>query len=276
MKKTLAVILNRNGLALTAECCKSLAAQTMPGLFVLVVDNGSSECGQDELRAACPNAAVIRSSVNLGFAGGVNFGLKYAADSGIAYDYVWLLNNDTVCGRGALAALAGSLESDPRNGAAGCSMMQKGGGRLPSAMRMSRPFYFPLPCRASETPEFICGACILIRCEALEDTGSLDERFFFFFEDADWCFRARRRGWNLVIADGARVIHEGGATARRNSYQSSLHYRAGHVLFARRYAACPFAAVLPPLVFRLVSDLTAFRFHSFAGALAGFADGLRK
>lgn len=272
-RRVLAVIVNWNGGEMTRDCCASLTVQTHRNLHVRVVDNGSTRDTVETLRAACPNAEVIGTGSNLGFAGGVNAGLR-AGEGVDAFDYVWLLNNDTVCDPDALERLLAVAEADPRMAAVSCAMRERDGrgGERPVAAgkRMRPPFYIPFEPREDETPDYLCGACLLIRREALEDIGSLDESFFFFFEDADWSFRAVAKGWRIGVADGAPIRHLGGGTIRRNSRSRSRFYRAGHVRFLRRHARFPRLAALPPFLYRLVMEILRLEFSAARGSVEGF------
>lgn len=276
--RILAIVLNWNGAAMTRACCAGLAEQTRPGLHVRVVDNGSTCDTVETLRAACPGAEVVATGRNLGFAGGVNAGLR--AGGGFAtFDYVWLVNNDAVCDPDALARLLAAAEADASLAAVGCAMREddgRGGERRVAAGKRLRPScHIPREPRVGESPDYLCGACLLVRREALEDVGLLDEAFFFFFEDADWSFRATAKGWRLGVAEGAPIRHLGGGSIRRQSRNRSRFYRAGHVRFVRRHARHPLLAALPPFAYRLAAELIRFELAAARGTLEGFRDGLR-
>lgn len=277
MKNVLAVILNWNGADFTCDCCASLAVQTHRNLHVLVVDNGSTKNTVEALRTLCPNADVIGTGSNLGFSGGVNAGIK-AGDGLAQYDYIWLLNNDTLCDPDALERLVAKADSDTKLAAVGCAMREgsaeEGTERVVQAgKRLRGPFYIPTEADAPAGIDYVCGACMLIRKDALADVGLLDESFFFFFEDADWSFRAKGKGWTLGFAEGVPIRHMGGGTIRKASYNRALYYRAGHVKFLRKYARHPLLASLIVMSYRLAADLLHLNFISVRGALAGFRKG---
>ena len=262
----------------TATCCRSLAAQTEVPARILIVDNGSPSHSEAELAHRCPNASVIRLPVNRGFAGAANAGIAAALERP-ACRQIWLLNNDTVCDPDALERLMRRLADDARLAAVGCAMCEgseDGACRLVQpGKRLRPPLFIPRASRSADAVDYLCGACLLIRREALEEIGRFDEAFFFFFEDADWSFRARRSGWRLGIADGVPVRHTGGATIQRLSGQRARYYRQGHVRFLRRHARWPFLAALPAAAYRLAVDLLAFNGHAVRGTLSGFRDGWR-
>ena len=273
-----AVVLNWNGLEKTAACCRSLAEQAHPHLRIWVVDNGSTANTLYDLQRACPQATVIRLEKNLGFAGGVNVGI-HAARAGGGFDFVWLLNNDAVCEPDALARMLAVADRDTRIAAVGCTM-QEGGGDTPprrvhAGKRLRPPFFIPEAARRAAEIDYLCGACLLIRHEALEEVGLLDEGYFFFFEDADWCFRARRYGWTLGVATGDLVRHAGSGTIGSMDRLKASHYRAGHVRFLRIHARHPVLAAVPVTGYRLLADLLRFRWASAAGTIDGWRRGWR-
>ena len=267
------VIATRDRAESLDRCLVSLFSQTRAPDEVIVVDNGSTRDTVEALRAACPGAEVVGTGRNLGFAGGVNAGLR-AGEGAAPFDYVWLLNNDTVCDPDALGRLLSAAEADRRLAAVGCAMREADGRggerRVAAGKRMRPPFYIPLEPREGESPDYLCGASLLIRREALAEVGPLDEAFFFFFEDADWSFRAVAKGWRLGIAAGEPVRHLGGGTIRRNSRNRSRFYRAGHVRFLRRHARHPLLAALPPFAYRLAAEILRLEFAAARGSVEGF------
>ncbi len=277
MTKVLAIILNWNGAEFTRDCCATLALQTHRDLEVLVVDNGSTANTVDALREMCPGAEVIGTGVNLGFAGGVNAGIKSIGDLN-RYDAIWLLNNDVLCDPDALERLLAKALSDPRVGAVGCALREgteeTGGERIVQAgKRLQPPFYVPTPVSSPEEIDYLCGASLVIVRKALDDVGLLDEAFYFFFEDADWCFRAKAKGWILGVADGIPIRHVGGGTISRNSRNRAMYYRAGYVRFLRRQARHPLLYSVLITLYRLILDLLQLNFSAARGTMDGFIKG---
>ena len=228
-----AVVLNYNGLEQTLACLESLAASDWPGLTVLVVDNDS----EDDPSVAVTSrfgAEVIRNDVNLGFAGGMNVGLRRARELGA--DYVLLLNNDTVVDPAmarilvttaaarpdagivsplvlyrdmpGLVASAG-LRFDPHRAYQGrpLAMGQRDDGRL-SGVRV-----------VDASP----GTAMLVPTAALDAVGALDERLFLYLEDVDWSLRMRAHGLRVYMALDARLFH-GVAQASGGEYSPLIAY----------------------------------------------------
>ena len=279
-KNVLAVILNWNEADLTKACCASLATQTHRGLHVLVVDNGSTETSVEQLRSLCQGSEVISTGANLGFAGGVNAGVR-AAGPLDKYDYVWLLNNDTTCARDTLDRLLAKADANPRLAAVGCAMKEgsdeeKTERVVQPGKSLRAPFFIPREAKNASAIDYVCGACMLIRKEALEDVGLFDDAFFFFFEDADWCFRAKQKRWNFGSVDTPLIRHLGNGTVRKSSYNRSAYYRRGYVTFLRKYAHYPLLASSLVSGFRLLADLLQLNLASARGTAAGFLQGWRK
>ena len=205
-----AVVLNWNGFEDTKLCVESLRAQDSP-LEIVVVDNGSEDGSADRIERELPDVRLIRSEHNLGFAGGANLGIRAAVRRGA--DCLWLLNNDAQAAPGALEALLAELDRDPRVGIVGGVLSEAfGGGRIGMWTGTTRFVQEP-----GERLDYVTGGCMLLRREMLETVGLFDDRFFFYFEDADLCLRARQAGWRLAVAPDAHVEHEVGASVSRGS-----------------------------------------------------------
>lgn len=242
----------------TAACCRALAAQIRPLAAILVVDNGSTAHAPEELAAACPDARILRLETNRGFAGGANAGIR-AALAQPEIGFVWVLNNDTAAAPDALEKLVSAAAADPLIGLVGCPLLEGSDGsaprRVPPGKKLRGPWAIPVFPRPGERPDYLSGACLLIRREVLDDVGLFDEGFFFFFEDADFSHRALDHGWRLAVAEDAQVEHRGSATIRRMGELQACAYRAGHVRYLRKYSRHPYGAALGPFLFRLLADV---------------------
>ena len=276
-----AVVLNWNGLDLTRRCVAALSALRLPPAVdfrLLVVDNASTDHTADDLAAACPAATVLRTPSNLGFAPAIRWALDRAPADFPPYTALWLLNNDTEPAPDTLAALLTALTSDPALAAVASPLDNPPPAPgvpppppCPAAMRLRPPFYIPhpLPDDAPD-PDYLCGASLLLSRAAIDRVGNLDPAFPFFFEDADWSFRARAAGYRLAVVPTARVLHLGSATAGKLGPRRAALYRRGHVLFLRRHARHPFLASLPPALWRILADLFSLRPRTALATAASF------
>lgn len=240
------VILNWRGTEDTRECCRSLNGMPYPSARVYVVDNGSGDGSAEALAAEFPNFIHVANRENLGFTRGNNSLIARILEEDWAA-YVLLLNNDTVVGSGFLESLVSAARSDPTIGMVGPKIyffdrpdvIWYAGGRV--------NFSDPLPVghigegemdlgqhdRPGETG-FVTGCCLLVRSEVIRQIGDLDECFGYYYEDVDWCLRAKRAGWKLWYEPKARVWHKVGRSADRARMATSYYVSRNVVLTARR------------------------------------------
>lgn len=212
------VIPCHDGVELTRACLASLLAQAdSPPDEILIVDNASGDATPD-LGALDPRVRVLRLPRNLGFAGGVNHGLRAARHAEIL-----VLNNDTQAAAGLLLELRAVLASDPRIGAvAPVSNHVKGPARVAVGALGKEPGQRAAIAAAladlprTQDVDTLAGLCLLVRRETFDQAGLFDERFGHGnFEDDDFCLRLRLHGLRLVIARRAFLHHEGHATFQR-------------------------------------------------------------
>jgi len=220
---TIAVVVpNWNGLAELPACLDSLRAQTT-ALEMIVVDNGSHDGSVEMLRGSYPDVTLLRQPVNLGFAGGVNVGLRYALHRG--HEYVALLNNDAVVEPTWLEELVAVMTADMRVGMVASKFVTIDGRRLDSTGECYSMWGLPYP-RGRDDEDLdayddaveifgASGGSTLYRAAMLRDVGLFDEDFFAYFEDVDLSWRAQLRGWPARLAPRAVAYHRIGATSGR-------------------------------------------------------------
>jgi len=235
------IILNWNTAQLTHNCLTALLTTTATRTFeFIVVDNASTDGSVDKIRTLWPDLQVLESAQNLGFAGGNNLGLRQASGR-----YTVLLNSDTLASTRALEILADFLDKHPEVGAVGPRLRLPNGqaqpyafGADPTPLYLLRRAVSALLWRRAlhnwETEqslevEWVSGACLMARRAAYEQAGLLDENFFMYFEDNDWCLRFRQQGWKVAYHPLAAITHLGGQSRRQNAaaqaaYDASLRY----------------------------------------------------
>ena len=240
-----AVVVNWNGAALTLACVESLLASRYANLRALVVDNGSTDGSADEIALRLPSAELLRSGRNRGFAGGCNVGIRAALASGA--DYVLLVNNDAFVAPDMLGELVATLEADAQGGIAGPLICYASDPELVWYLADDERRWLPVPRRvgsgeraASISPArrwvgYVCGCGMLVRRAVFERVGLLDERFFMYFEDADFCQRARGAGFAIWAAPRARMWHHVSRSAQRVAEASRERLTMYRILFYRRY-----------------------------------------
>jgi GT2 family glycosyltransferase len=253
------VLLNWNGWRDTLGCLTSLQKLNYPNFRVVVVDNCSTDDSVPQIRRLFPNVAIIEAEKNLGFAGGCNLGIRQALHEDA--EYVWLLNNDTTVDSGALGAMVKLMDADPTVGAVGSAiystvkatrLLAWGGGYINFWLGRSRHFLNAVP---NDEIEFLTGASLLLRRSALESVGLLDEEFFMYWEDGDYCFRLRRAGWTLAVAGESVVWHkEQGSVGKKSALLDSYFNRSAARFFAR-HAPIPFISIWAGMGLRIAKRI---------------------
>lgn len=241
------VVVSYNSRAYLRDCVEPLARDT--DVLVVVVDNASSD-GSLDVIADLPVVPVPLPH-NRGFAHGCNAGWR-RGDS----PYVLFLNPDARMSSGALHRLVHVLEEDERIGAAAPRIVDGDGLLDFSQRRFPQPVstyaqalflhrLFPAAAWTDEVvrdeavysqrgaPDWVSGACILVRRSALEELAGLDDGFFMYGEDIDLCRRLRDAGYDIVFEPGATVVHEGGASAPRPALLPVL--AASRIRYARKH-----------------------------------------
>jgi len=238
------VILNWNSLEDTRECLQSLQHLTYSNRRILVVDNGSDGPEAAALRDEFHDSVnLIESRTNLGFAGGANLGICSALHEGA--DYVLLLNNDTTVDPMFLTALVEAAESRP-DGAAFCpktyfyaqpEMIYSTGGSVSvwtaTAKQIGRGQRESGQFDRVATRDYADGVCMLIPRRALEVVGLLDEDYFAYWEETDWCTRARAKGFRCYYIPDARIWHKA-ARVQSPTNQYYFLYRRNALMFVRK------------------------------------------
>ena len=222
------VILNWNKPEETRRCIASVLAAGYSNQRILVVDNGS-DAGMGPGEGA--EYRLIRNSRNLGFAGGMNVGMRHAMQDGA--DYVWLLNNDATVLLGALDALVREAEAQPDIGLLSPAILQgerldfhggvwEAGGTV--LRTTSDPPEYARWARESPERIWLVGAALLVRRALVERIGGLDERYFAYWEDNDYAIRASRAGYRSVVVGEARVQHDFGTSERGTTARPPYYF----------------------------------------------------
>lgn len=240
-------------------------AVAVPETEVIVVDNASGDGSAEAIEAQFPNVRVIHNADNLGFAQAVNQGL--AAGAG---PYYLLLNSDTSDLGLAIRKLAEYLDANPDAGIVAPQLrhvdgrLQPSGRDVPSrwdevfwTLSLYRlvgkqgPDRFFDPDRDYERTcdvEEVSGACLMTRREVLDRVGLLDDKFFFCFEDIDFCIRVRKNGFRVVYVADARLTHAWGVSAAKAGPSLSRKFLAGYFYYLWKIHGSSFAILMRALV----------------------------
>ena len=229
------VIVNYRTPELAIGCLRSLAPEIrgLSNVKVAICENGSGDDSADRIRKAiqCEGwtefARLWEAETNRGFAGGNNVILSRILRLNSKPDHVLLLNSDTIVRPGALEQLLSSANSHPRAGVIGPRLEWPNGDPQISAFRFMSPISefihaaatglltrllqrYDVPRPLSDDPQetdWVSFACALIRVDVLERVGPMDEGYFLYFEDPDYCRSVKQAGWQIVYDPTARIVH---------------------------------------------------------------------
>jgi GT2 family glycosyltransferase len=237
------IILNWNGLADTLQCLRSLKGLEYSAYRVVVVDNGSTDGSPVIIRKQFPEVILIKNSENLGFTGGNNVGIHKALEDGA--DYTLLLNNDTEVAADFLYLLVKASESNTRIGIAGPIIyyyeqprtIWSAGGKLNSS---GRSWMIGLDeydtgqyGRDYRSVDFVTGCAMLVKNDVMNTVGILDDRFFAYYEETEWCTRVRKAGFMIVNVPNAKIWHKMPLDKRDSSPLVHYYMTRNRLLFLK-------------------------------------------
>jgi len=231
------VIVNWNTKSLLRDCLQSVYAGLGPlNAEILVVDNASSDGSCDMVRAEFPAAQLLESGENLGFAGGNNVALRKALGR-----YILLLNTDTIVHGTVLQDAVTWLDAHPTVGVMGPRLLNSDGSVQPSCSAFPSLRHLAMQTmgltrfskwdayrmtgwdRTTERHvDVISGAAMFVRTAAMRQVGLLDEAFFFYGEETDWCRRFAQAGWELVFVPIPEITHFGNGSAARLNHRRDV------------------------------------------------------
>lgn len=268
------VTLNWQNWPVTSVLLRALRNLRYEDHRVVVVDNGSTDDSVERLRELFPEVELIEAGRNLGFGGGNNLALRRALDAGAAY--AWVLNNDAEPDPDALKELVETAERYPRAGAVGSVIHNAARRDLIDAWGGARiaPWigYARFARRPGDTVTYITGTSMLLRCEALRETGLFDESLFMYWEDADLCLRLREKGWALAVADRSRVWHTMSTTTGRDPRARAYHIMRSYARFLRKHYPHPAACAFSALLLQTAGKTCRRRWDEVRGLWAGWKD----
>lgn len=225
MNRVAVVVLNWNGIDDTLACLETLAQQTYSDYHIVVVDNGSKQSDVETLQNYQPDHAdsidIIYNPRNLGFAGGVNTGIRWAMKHD--YEYVALFNNDAKADPEWLTYLVDAIQPKEIGIATGL-LLHEDGKTIDSTGDFYSEWGLPFPRNRGEhtvfanTDGFVFGAsggATLYKTKLFEDIGLFDDDLFAYYEDADISFRAQLAGWKVIYTSSAVAYHKQGATSSK-------------------------------------------------------------
>jgi GT2 family glycosyltransferase len=254
------IIVNYKTREFLAPCLSSIYGTSQDlNIEIIVIDNNSGDNSVEMIREMFPLVTIIENETNRGFAKASNQGLRIMKG-----DYALLLNPDTEVMDGTLTKMLEFMKDNRRAGILGCKNVDQQGnfertvhptpslthefsyffyvlkldGLLPSKMILR---YYDDVAKSSRDPfpvGWVCGACLMIRKEAIEDIGLLDENLFMYFEDVDWCIRADKKGWKVMYHPSVRILHREAGSSKTDisvisqcleyMYKSKIYFAKKH------------------------------------------------
>ncbi len=250
-------IVSLNTCSYLQDCLRSLAENTSVDYEVIITDNGSTDGTQAMLAAQFPRVRLVQNQQNEGYTRPMNQALQLGRGRFLAQ-----LNPDTVILPGAFDTLIAFLEVTPQAGICGPKVLNRD-YTLQKPCRRGEPrpwavlsYFLGLATLFPKSPLFgeylmsykdenethtvagVSGSCMLIRREVVHNIGYLDERFFAYQEDADYCFRARQAGWKVYYHPQARIVHFGGMGGSRvQPFRSIYEWHRSYYLYYRKNLA---------------------------------------
>ena len=242
--KVVIVILNWNNYGDTIGCIYSVLQSTYKDYEVIIVDNDSKDNSQKILEKEFPHLKLIQTGKNLGYSGGNNRGIKHALERGA--NLVWILNPDTIVAPDAL------------------EKMMQGISRTDVGIVTPKIYYYDFPntvcfvdgsmnlktgyvgnihCGEVDNGQFneehylrqAPGASLLIKKEVFEKVGFFDEKYFLFYEDIDFCVKARKAGFKILFVPGAKIWHKVGASVGKNNPNNQYYMTRNRLYFVRKF-----------------------------------------
>ncbi len=245
------IIVTHNSLSPVEKCLESIRQHPPEGEHeVVIVDNASTDGTPEMIGRRFPSARLLANSDNTGYSRGVNQGIRSSSGR-----LLLVLNPDIVVREGSIDRLAGFLERTPDAGIAASKLIYPDGRLQPSCRRfynltvllLRRTFLgkiFPdaRPLRehlmmdydheTARKVDWVIGACLLVRREAIEKVGSMDERFFLYFEDIDWCYRMQHHGWAVYYVPESVMVHRYERSSAKSVFKKPFVI---HILSMLRY-----------------------------------------
>ncbi len=263
------IIVNWNTKELLLNCIEAFY-RTANGLTseIFVVDNGSVDGSAESVRRTFPEIELIENERNLGFARANNDALRRRKGR-----YALLLNTDAILTDGAVKALVEFMDDNPTVGIAGGQLINGDGSRQnsfdnfpslateafnKSLLRILFPKRYPSKRVTYNDPvdvQSVIGACMIVRSQSIGEVGILDEDYFFFLEETDWCYRMRRHGWRVCHMPQARILHLQGKTANTVRDRAKIeYYRSLYLFFRKHRGVVEFVLLKACLFIRFCAD----------------------
>ncbi|MGQ9675835.1 MAG: glycosyltransferase family 2 protein [Chloroflexota bacterium] len=262
------IVISYNTRELLTRCLKSVVSTVHGTSYeIIVVDNASRDGSAEMVRRDFPRVSLICNDVNRGFAAANNQGIRASRGR-----YILLLNSDAMVMPGSIRSMVEYMDSHEEVGVVGPRLLNADGsfqgscadfpslrGEMLLLTKLSKiacpqtyPNYPPEQCRERRAVDWVSGACLMARRKAVDSVGLLDEDYFMYAEETDWCYRMREAGWHVHYLPSARVVHWSGQSAAQEPERKRSHLYGAKLLFMKKHRGPLVAAI-----FHLAIKLTA-------------------
>ncbi len=286
------IIVNYNAGGLLKRCIDSIYKEsTITSFDIWVVDNNSTDKSIPMMRQNFPHVNLIENKENLGFAKANNQAIARCIGN-----YILLLNPDTLILQNALEKMVEFMDGNPSVGICGCKVLNED-GTFQLACRRTIPTpgvaFFRLTGLSTLFPrnkimakynltyidpderqevDAVSGAFLMIRRELVEDIGLLDERFFMYGEELDWCLRAKKAEWTVMYYPGAEIIHYKGECSKFNHRKAAFEFYRSMYLFHKKHFAENYNPISNIFIYVgiLLKALTSWRSFLFSAKVGSF------
>lgn len=249
------IIVNWNTKNILRDCLRSVYEQAGDVDYeVIVVDNASTDGSLDMIKSDFERVVLLENAQNKGFATANNQGMEIAKGR-----YVLLLNSDTVVLDGAIAKTVSFADAHPRAGVTGCRVLNADRTLQPTCfmfpsilnMFLSSTYLYKFFPRSRffgrermtwwdrsdvRQVDVVTGCFMLVRREAIDQVGVMDERFFMYAEETDWCYRFREEGWDVTFTPAGQIIHLGGQSTAKKPVAMIVQLRLSILKFIRKHS----------------------------------------
>jgi GT2 family glycosyltransferase len=263
------IIVSYNTCKLTINTLNSISgSQFLYQYEIILIDNASNDSSVSEIKKRYPQITIIENNQNFGYSRANNQGILLAKGR-----YILLLNSDTIINEETLQAMLAFMDSNPTIGASGCKIVLPDGS-LDKACRRGFPtpsasFYyaFGISKLFPNIPRFnqyqlsyldpdkdypvdcLVGAFMMVRREVIDQVGMLDEDFFMYGEDIDWCYRIKEAGWGIHYYPYTKIIHYKGASSRKKPYKIIYEFHRAMWLFHRKHYQKKYSSLVNIMVY---------------------------
>ena len=263
--KVAVVVLNYRRHLDTINCVKALLKSDLPkGSEIICVDNSPGTQSATAIKKELPGVRFIKSAKNLGFAGGNNLGIKSALERGASH--ILIINPDVSVGKAFFGPLLAVFDKKPKTGLAAPAIRHRQNNHLFYGLEGSINWRLAvakhlnlseLPSKTIRPAQFVTFACVLVKAEVFHQVGLLDDGFFMYLEDVDYCLRARQAGYKIFLHPAVVVAHATSSSFKRAtdklpiSFKSQIRFINKWLPFPKNIIALIYALLFYPYLYLL-------------------------